>query len=118
MDNWKNILDEDILKTNINFAAIFVMNYECLKEFIIEQVRSFYSEHIYMDSGRINAIQLTDFLIKTVYHNLPNIENIVQLGNSEINKWTFTSTTAIERRIKLFLCTTKRQIAYLPHNEV
>lgn len=53
MDNWKNILDEDILKTNINFVAIFVMNYECLKEFIIEQVRSFYSEHFYMDSGRI-----------------------------------------------------------------
>lgn len=48
MDNWKNILDENILKTNINFIAIFVMNYECLKEFIVEQVRAFYSEHFYM----------------------------------------------------------------------
>lgn len=28
VDNWKNILDENILKTNINFAAVFVMNYE------------------------------------------------------------------------------------------
>ena len=53
MDNWKNILDENILKTNINFAAVFVMNYECLKEFVIEQVRNFYSEHFYMDGDRI-----------------------------------------------------------------
>ena len=45
MDNWKNILDEDILKTNINFVAVFVMNYECLKEFVIERIRDFYSEH-------------------------------------------------------------------------
>lgn len=53
MDNWKNILDENILKTNINFFAVFVMNYECLKEFVIEQVRDFYSEHFYMDGDRI-----------------------------------------------------------------
>lgn len=52
VDNWKNILDENILKTNINFAAVFVMNYECLKEFVIEQVRDFYSEHFYMDGDR------------------------------------------------------------------
>lgn len=53
MDNWKNILDEDVLKTNIYFAAVFVMNYECLKEFAIEQIRSFYSEHFYFDDDKI-----------------------------------------------------------------
>lgn len=37
MDNWKNILDESILKTNVCFAALFVMNYECLKEYIVDQ---------------------------------------------------------------------------------
>ena len=42
-----------------------------------------------------NVIQLTDFLIKTVYHNLPDIENTVQLGNWGINKWAFTSTTGV-----------------------
>lgn len=52
VDNWKNILDEDILKININFAAVFVMNYECLKEFVIEQIRSFCSEHfIWMETA-------------------------------------------------------------------
>ena len=29
MDKWKNILDENILKYNVSFAAIFVLNYEC-----------------------------------------------------------------------------------------
>ena len=53
MDNWKNILDEDVLKSNINFAAVFVMNYECLKEFAIEQIRSFYSEHFCFDNDKI-----------------------------------------------------------------
>lgn len=42
-----------------------------------------------------NVIQLTDFWIKTVYHNLPNIENTIQLGNSGINKWAFTSTPGV-----------------------
>ena len=49
MESWKNILDEKILKTNIYFVAIFVMNYECLKEFVIEQIRGFYSEHFHID---------------------------------------------------------------------
>ncbi len=34
MDNWNNILNEDILKSNINFAALFVLNFECLKDYI------------------------------------------------------------------------------------
>lgn len=38
MDNWANILDENIIKTNVNFAALFVMNYECLKDYVISQV--------------------------------------------------------------------------------
>lgn len=45
MDNWKNILDENILKFNVNFAAIFVLNYECLKDYVINQVRDFYSDN-------------------------------------------------------------------------
>lgn len=53
MDKWMNILDEDVLKSNINFAAVFVMHYECLKEFVIEQIRTFYSEHFYMAGDRM-----------------------------------------------------------------
>ena len=45
MDKWKNILDENILKYNVSFAAIFVLNYECLKDYIINQVRDFYPDN-------------------------------------------------------------------------
>lgn len=53
MEHWKNILDEDILKTNINFAAIFVLNYECLKDFVISKIRGFYSEKILFENGKM-----------------------------------------------------------------
>lgn len=53
MGDWKNILDEDILKTNINFAAIFVLNYECPKDFIISKIRGFYSEKILFKNGKM-----------------------------------------------------------------
>ena len=74
MDNWKNILDENILKTNINFAAVFVMNYECLKEFVIEQVRDFYLEHFYMDGDRIVCEESNAYKekVRTLDKNLEN----------------------------------------------
>lgn len=53
MGNWNNILDENILKTNINFASVFVMNYECMKEFVIEQIRGFYAEKFSIDGERM-----------------------------------------------------------------
>lgn len=74
VDNWKNVLDENILKTNINFGAVFVMNYECLKEFAIEQVRSFYSEHFYMDGDRI-VCEESDTYKKKVRNLDKNLEN-------------------------------------------
>lgn len=74
VDNWKNVLDENILKANINFGAVFVMNYECLKEFVIEQVRSFYSEHFYMDGDRI-VCEESDTYKKKVRNLDKNLEN-------------------------------------------
>lgn len=52
MDNWINILDENILKTNINFVALFVLNFECLKDFIVTQIREFYSD-VEIKDGKI-----------------------------------------------------------------
>lgn len=40
----------------------------------------------YIAIEKFNVIQLTDFLIKTGYYNLQNIEKAVQLRNREINK--------------------------------
>lgn len=44
MDCWNNILDEEILKFNINFSALFVLNFECLKDYMINQLRDFYCD--------------------------------------------------------------------------
>ena len=37
-------MNEDILKFNLNFASLFVLNFECLKDYIITQTRTFYSD--------------------------------------------------------------------------
>lgn len=52
MDFWNNILDENILKTNVDFAAMFVLNYECLKDYVINQIREFYSDYIKFEGDR------------------------------------------------------------------
>lgn len=53
MDYWTNILDEKILKTNVEFAAMFILNYECLKDYIVTQVRGFYCDDIKFESDEI-----------------------------------------------------------------
>ena len=74
MDNWKNILDENILKANMNFAAVFVMNYECLKEFLIEQIRDFYSPHIRIEGDKIVSEESRAYKekVRTLDKNLEN----------------------------------------------
>ena len=73
MDNWINILDENILKTNINFATLFVLNFECLKDFIITQIREFYSD-VAIKDGKICYEETESY--KTEVRSLENnIEN-------------------------------------------
>lgn len=57
MDNWANILDENIVKTNVNFAALFVMNYECLKDYVISQVKGFYCDDLYFENDEAIYIE-------------------------------------------------------------
>lgn len=61
MDNFQNLFDEKILKTNIEFAALFVLNYECLKEYVVEQVRDFYSNSIRFIDGKIVGEESDDY---------------------------------------------------------
>ncbi len=73
MDNWNNILNEDILKSNINFAALFVLNFECLKDYIITQPRTFYSDVLIKD-GKL-CCEETEEYKKEVRSLEKNIEN-------------------------------------------
>lgn len=73
MDNWNNILNEDILKSNINFAALFVLNFECLKDYIITQSRDFYSD-VAIKDGKL-CCEETEEYKKEVRSLEKNIEN-------------------------------------------
>ncbi len=53
MNTWNNILDEESLKSSIIFAALFVMNFECLKDFVVTQPREFLGE-VCLKDGKID----------------------------------------------------------------
>lgn len=42
MDCWENLLDKEYLKASIEFSSLFVMFFESLKDFIINQPKTFY----------------------------------------------------------------------------
>lgn len=73
LDNWNNIWNEDVLKFNINFAALFVLNFECLKDYIITQPRTFYSDVLIKD-GEL-CCEETEEYKKEVRSLEKNIEN-------------------------------------------
>lgn len=74
MDSWCNILDEGILKYNVSFAAIFVLNYECLKEYVIGQIREFYSENIHFEDDKMVCEESLSYKreVRTLDKNIEN----------------------------------------------
>lgn len=67
----KNILDENTLQDNIKFAALFILNFECLKEFIVTEMRDFFEDfeivdgNISTDSKRRYKKELKNMILKT-----------------------------------------------------
>lgn len=58
MKDWiKNIFDEETLKSNIQFAALFVLNYECLKDFAVNQLRDFYCDEFNFENGETICVE-------------------------------------------------------------
>lgn len=100
MDNWNNILDENILKTNINFASVFVMNYECLKEFVIEQIRGFYAEKIFIDGGRMVYEESVDYKekVRSLDRNIENASLKWFIDAGAITQEDYDTYQSIRRR--------------------
>ena len=46
IQDYINILDEDILKQNIQFASLFILNFECLKSYMVTQMQSFFGDGV------------------------------------------------------------------------
>lgn len=74
MDNLCNILDEGILKYNVSFASMFVLNYECLKEYVIGQIREFYSENIHFEDDKMVCEESLSYKreVRTLDKNIEN----------------------------------------------
>lgn len=53
MEELQNLFDDRILRNNVEFAALFVLNYECLKEFVIDHVIAFYADSIKMKENKM-----------------------------------------------------------------
>lgn len=57
---WKeylNILDEEILDDNMRFAMLFILNFECLKEFLISQMKEIFSnEYELNNQGELELV--------------------------------------------------------------
>lgn len=51
-----NILDKDILQDNIKFASLFMLNYECLKDFFISRMKDFFCDS-YRDVDAENKLK-------------------------------------------------------------
>ena len=93
MDKWKNILDEDILKRNVLFAALFVMNFECLKDYVITQVRGFF-EALFIEDGELEYKILEKYKVEVLGLD-KNIENASL-------KWFINSGAISEEDYKLY----------------
>ena len=93
MDRWKNILDEDVLKQNVLFAALFVMNFECLKDYVITQVRGFF-EAPFIEDKELEYKILEKYKIEVLGLD-KNIENASL-------KWFINSGAITEEDYKLY----------------
>lgn len=51
MECWENILDQDELKLSLEFSALFVMYYECLKDYVVNQIKDFYCDELELEDG-------------------------------------------------------------------
>ena len=100
MDNWANILDENILKTNVNFAALFVMNYECLKDYVISQVKGFYCDDLCFENGEAIYIESEAYKqeVRTLDKQLENASLKWFMESEAITQEDFDNYQKIRKR--------------------
>lgn len=100
MDNWANILDESIIKTNVNFAALFVMNYECLKDYVISQVKGFYCDDLYVENGEAIYIESEAYKqeVRTLDKQLENASLKWFMESEAITQEEFDNYQKIRKR--------------------
>lgn len=101
MDEFQNLFDEDTLRKNIDFASLFVLNYECLKEYVVSQVREFYSDRISFVQGELICKESEKY--KKAVRNLDKNIDIASL------KWFLQAGAINEQELNLYHTCRKRR---------
>ena len=95
MDEFQNLFDEDTLRKNIEFASLFVLNYECLKEYVVNQVREFYSD-------RIRFVQ-DELICKESEKYKKAVRNLDKNIDTASLKWFLQAGAINEQELNLYL---------------
>ena len=101
MDELQNLFDEHILKRNIEFAALFVLNYESLKEYVVDQVRGFYAESIVFNGDELRYKESDEY--KKQVRNLDT-----QIDTASM-KWFMNAGAITEQELDLYHVCRKRR---------
>lgn len=101
MDELQNLFDEHILKRNIEFAALFVLNYESLKEYVVDQVRGFYVESIVFNGDELRYKESDEY--KKQVRNLDT-----QIDTASM-KWFMNAGAITEQELDLYYVCRKRR---------
>lgn len=62
MQEYESILDKTKLQDNIRFAALFIMNFECLKDYLVSQMRGFFCDSYSEIDGQFQIIESKEYL--------------------------------------------------------
>lgn len=101
MWNLENLLDEQILRSNVEFAALFVLNFESFKEYIVDQVRVFYSNSITFDNDELTYKESEKYKKKVL-----SLDKKIDTASL---KWFVQAGAITEKEIDLYhLCRKKR----------
>ena len=94
MNEFQNLFDEDTLRKNIEFAALFVLNYECLKEYVVSQVREFYSDSISFVQG--------EMIFKESENYKKNVRSLANKIDTASIMWFVNAGAITEQEVHLY----------------
>lgn len=101
MNEFQNLFDEDTLRKNIEFAALFVLNYECLKEYVVSQVREFYSDSISFVQG--------EMIFKESENYKKNVRSLANKIDTASIMWFVNAGAITEQELDLYHTCRKRR---------
>lgn len=89
-----NLLDEKQLKNNIQFASLFILYFECLKDFVVNQVRDFYSRNVRFEDDKMISEESAEYK--------KEVRNLDKHIDTASMKWFLESEAINESDFKMY----------------